>query len=163
MKWRKPVIIGSILCTLLIVLCIQLYVYIHKDEWIAKRQLIDIAFAESELMHVNRSTYSYGEETLGIVYGEDERDDPMLVMIMDQKVVDSFRISELYAEERVKADVSTAYPDEIIIRIQPSKKNGAYVWEVYSKKKVNQQTSYAYHYYHLESGIYIDTYKLGSR
>jgi uncharacterized protein YpmB len=160
MKWPKWTLISILIISAFFVLFSQVYVFVQEDFWNEKNQLEQIAFTQSDLSRSNRVVMSYGEQSIGIVYGKNKLNQSVMVMIKDQQVIDTFLLSRIYQEVLLRKDVKRLYPNQKTIRIQPTIKNNKYAWEVYSVISTTSKPKHVYHYFDMKEGTYLDTYQL---
>jgi uncharacterized protein YpmB len=155
---------------IVIVLCIvftfsirQFYIHIQEEQWASEKKMAQIAVANSLIQKVSDTEFFYGEQKVGIVYGTDFYDKQLIVMIADDKVWQTFKVSELFPKETIKQVIREQYPNAEVVRITPGVKNSEFVWEVYFKSTTNDQTKHYYAYYGLRSGTFIDKFLLSPR
>jgi uncharacterized protein YpmB len=158
-KWVS-IGLGNVI--LVVIISFQINNWIHKSEWKAQDNAIQLAKQNSTIQTVTKVDRFVGDKTSYIVFGKDPQLQDIIVWVTEFETHSEWAedgITDQDASNKVKA----RDPANQVIRTTSAIWFDQYAWEVYYKKKEEQETRYFYDYYRFHDGQYLDTYSLSTR
>lgn len=160
-KWKW--VLNSLgIVILVVIILFQINNWIHKDEWKVQDDAIQLAKQKSTIQTVTKVERFVGDETSYVVFGKDPQLQDIIVWVTNLETHSEWAkdgITEQDALNKVKA----RDPANQVIRTTAAIWFEQFAWEVYYKKKEEQETRYFYDYYRFDDGQYLDTYSLSIR
>lgn len=164
-KWMAVIILIAVIA---LVLAIWYYRTIQNPLWSHEEEAEQLALMQTEMVEVQQVYTFVNEQSHYSVLGVDDAGNELLVWLSPQddgfsevvETIEVYPMAESVSREDMKQKLLTEQPEADILRVQPGKLYGRWVWEIFYKRKTAQGTRRFYDYYHLADGEWLDTYRL---
>ncbi|MFD2612060.1 cell wall elongation regulator TseB-like domain-containing protein [Paenibacillus gansuensis] len=139
----------------------RFYYYIQLDHWTAQQKAVQAAKKGAGITQVDRIDSYVWDEAYYVVTGKNKDGEQLLVwMREDGSRLEWELASHGSNRQQIRNLVEGRSPGAAILRIQPGKMKGAYVWEVFYKYNDGSGERYFYDFYQWKDAKYIVTYKM---
>ncbi|WP_442601059.1 cell wall elongation regulator TseB-like domain-containing protein [Paenibacillus sp. KN14-4R] len=157
---KKTVFISVIVLVTLVVIMYFFYTRVQQNHFTDLSQAVQTAYEKTTMVTATRAEPSYGDDAYNIVFGDDKLGHPLIAWVSTQGVHTEFA-DNIFSEKQVRAKMLEKGASINILRILPNKLQGQYVWEVFYKQAIpNESDKYFYDYYKITDGSLVDTYRL---